>query len=128
MLKSTKNDIVTQNTLISNFFGIFILHTNDSEITSNMINDSWEDGVLIDAFSNYCWNNSFVLNSVIYSGDDGMQIEDAHNSTFTKNTISNNDGDGVYLIGASHNNSFYLNTIGNNGNDGIDINLSLIHI
>ncbi len=94
---------VSFNNLHDNLAGIVIGNTSNSNITSNKVNSSsnqgitWGEGLTGD-------NNTFFNNTITDSGDLGLGILSGSNINISNNTLENNVGPGIYLESVSSSN------------------------
>lgn len=119
-LSSSNNSTLTDNTVMGDYEGIYLVGSNYNMVTNNMLKYCGSDGIDMD-HSNY---NSLIDNTASYNDDDGIELSDFSNyNTVTDNTAEYNSNDGIYL-NVSSNNNLISNTVSNNSIAGIKLKLS----
>ncbi len=83
---------------------------DNNNISSNLINNSFSDGILIASGNNYIIMN----NTISFSGGDGIDITTSSNNIMSNNLIYNNTLTGISIGSTSANQSILSNTIKDN--------------
>jgi len=136
-----------------NYRGIYLKWTDDFEICNNDIHYNSDCGIMlvnsdnhvivdnniydtvpIDCYASYeksgismYYSNLNIIdrNSIYNNDKDGIHIfESDHNEIFDQNTIYDNDRDGIYIYTSSYNKIYNENLIYQNHRDGIHISQS----
>jgi parallel beta-helix repeat protein len=119
VLKSSSNNLIHNNDLISNSDGIVIESSNNNNISFNNISNTRYSGISLKASSN---NN--ISNNDLSSNNHGIILESLSNyNTIYKNNISASTNDGIFIKNADHNH-IHFNNISSNHENGILMNSS----
>mgnify|MGYP000335992834 CR=1 FL=1 len=114
-LRNTRGNIIANNNISSNHVGIYLSHTNNTEIYNNTIcfnrieNTSEERGISL--WESY---NNVIRNNIIENNYEGIWLKYSDKNTIVENIMRYNY-DGIYMYEADSN---YIcnNTIHNNSN------------
>ena len=116
-LSNSVDNTVSNNTLIDNDYGIYLVASSDNNITNNNAVLNNYDGIGL----YYSANNNTIANNIA-SNNDGSGIYSRDSST---NTISNNAANSNYACGIgledSSNSIVATNIVSNNGYEGIGL-------
>ena len=117
-VNSSDNNIISDNDIISSYFGILLLRSGSYQntIISNNISNN-KDGIYLYSSS----NNNIKENGIISNERYGLCLDYGDNNSISDNMILQNDV-GIRLGASSHNN-ISGNIISNNNYDGIEIDL-----
>jgi len=69
-------------------------------------------------------SNVTIKNMEIKTFDRGIWLDESSNNTISKNNITNNNDDGIYITSSSNNNTISGNTVTANNDDGIRLSWS----
>jgi len=115
------SNVIVNNTLDTNYYGVYFSSSDSNTFGNNTVSSSVEDGIYLDtAALNTVSNNSVIGDG---NGDDGIYLTASPLNTITNNTISGHSGAndvGLVLWTGSDSNDIINNTIDNN-NNGINI-------
>ncbi|UGV41290.1 right-handed parallel beta-helix repeat-containing protein [Methanococcoides orientis] len=115
-LDSANNNTLTNNTVSSNDYGIYITYSsNYNTLINNTANNNSGTGIFLSSSSNY---STFTNNTANNNSGAGIFLNSASNNNLTNNTANNNFGYGIYLSSSS-NNILTNNTFNNNSDIGI---------
>ena len=113
LLQNSDNNLISNNFFLENRDGLFMAHSMNNHIISNNFSRNNDYGIYASSQSN---NNLFQLN-LFLKNENGIRIKGSQQNKIEKNIISNNDRRGVYLCcGASNNIVFNNSIIDNNPN------------
>jgi parallel beta-helix repeat protein len=117
----SNNNIVINNTVSNNDFGIYLESSSNNNLTGNIASKN-SDGIdLI-----YASNNTLTGNTANLNNGAGIHLGSSSNNTLTGNIANSNNYDGIYLYASSNNtltnnsansntfNGIYLDSSGNN--------------
>ena len=121
---NSNDNIICNNIITNNKFGIDIFESTNTIISQNMIINQARYGGI---YMRYSSNNNISGNIISNNNDAGINLLDSYNNTIIENTISNHFWGGIVLLDSSetsnivyHNNLF--NNVPNNGEDyGLNI-------
>jgi len=104
------DNLIFENQMIGNTFGIFIDNGKDNIIKDNEIKSNEKNGIhLLKSEKIHIENN--IVNE---NGWSGIVIDKSDDSVFVKNSVNKNDKTGFYLANESDNNVITENDIKNN--------------
>jgi parallel beta-helix repeat protein len=109
LLISTRDCVITKNTIANSEVGIYIKDSSSNKITGNQVINNSETGIYLES-SHY---NTVSENKLVADNIYGIRATDSTNNAFTGNHVTDSIGTGVYLIGASSN-TVSGNTLANN--------------
>ena len=113
---SSDYNIIAENLLINNFYGITLYHSLNNTITENTLQNNDHCGIYLSRSS----HNTIIDNTIQYHPYNGIGIYDSSdNNTIRSNNLTNNDYCGIN-IRISSNNTIVKNTITDN-NIGIHV-------
>jgi parallel beta-helix repeat protein len=116
-LSSSSNNILTNNTANSNYYGIELrTSSNNNTLTNNTVNSN-QYGIWLE----YSSNNTLTNNNASSSSQIGIYLNTSSNNTLTNNTLTNNTVLGIEINYYSNNNLLTGNTVNNNYNIGIEL-------
>jgi parallel beta-helix repeat protein len=110
-LCETTNSIVSQNNIMTNNYGIWLLSSSNNSISGNAMTENGLNAWCIELENSS--NNSISGNSITNNDASGIWLSSSSNNSIRGNNITDNNGDGIGL-GSSSNNSLNENTITNN--------------
>ncbi|KON32673.1 hypothetical protein AC477_02625 [miscellaneous Crenarchaeota group-1 archaeon SG8-32-1] len=103
-LINCKNITVQNLILTNNSPGIMLVATNNSHVTKNHITSALSPrgyGIVLFALDKQCIGNTITENNIT-SNIHGILSWKSENTIITKNTISNNQENGIYLFGCKN--------------------------
>ena len=107
----SSDDIITENTISNNRYGVLASGHSSNQIQSNVLNSNWYYGIYLSQTSGNTVSGNTISNSR-YGGSIGMYY--SSDNTISGNTISDSsycDGDGGICVWYSPNNTLAGNTI-----------------
>jgi nitrous oxidase accessory protein len=112
--------VIQNNTLINNYFGVYLQNTLNCSIIKNNISSNMTDEIL-SGNAIHCWKSSFVFisNNQLSGHRDGIYFEFVQNSVIQNNVSTKNIRYGLHFM-FSHDNK-YINNIFRNNASGIAI-------
>ena len=110
----SSNNIIANNTIIGQGYGIELCYANDNLIVNNVVTHNHYNGISL----YQSLNNTIQDNEVSNNGYDGIYLFCSSNNIILKNNILNNSGDGIYIYFSS-NNSIVENIVSENRYGGI---------
>ncbi|MHA1989487.1 MAG: NosD domain-containing protein [Candidatus Hodarchaeales archaeon] len=87
------NNLVTENDIFNNAVGIYLDHTEGNLITSNIIHDNWDDGVVLEEsnWNRLAWND-------IFNQGTGIRIQrTSSENRLIGNNLHHNWGTGIQI-------------------------------
>jgi len=110
--EGSSNNILTNNNVSSNSYGIYLYQSNSNQLSSNMMQSNSQGGITLETS-----NNNKILNSQQISNNPyGIYLMNgASNNNITKNNLTNNNY-GIYIIAGSQFNYIYDNFFNNTNN------------
>ncbi|QEE16302.1 Loki-CTERM sorting domain-containing protein [Promethearchaeum syntrophicum] len=105
----SSNITITNNTMINNYWGIFLRYSPNNIISHNFVNNSYSFGITCYSGSDNC----LILENNVSHCDWGITITDSDNSVISENNLTFN-GDAVYLNNHCENCTISENSITNN--------------
>ncbi len=114
--QTTRNNIVTNNTVYHNHHGVYVKESNRNHITFNTICNNSGYGIFLDFYA----NSNQLNNNIITTNEIGIRIKTAILNTVTKNWVINNTAKGIHLCCSSHDNIMYQNYLINNSVNALD--------
>ncbi|MDD3043729.1 MAG: NosD domain-containing protein, partial [Methanosarcinaceae archaeon] len=105
---------IISNTLLNNFHGIQLSHSDNNTITGNNVTGNDDDGIDLDNSN----NNTLNGNNVTGNDDDGIDLDNSNNNTLNGNYVTGNEYDGFYME-CSDNNTLNDNILSNNSETGL---------
>ncbi len=113
---SSDYNIIAENLLINNFYGITLYHSLNNTITENTLQNNDHCGIYMSQSS----HNTIIDNTIQYHPYNGIGIYDSSdNNTIRSNNLTNNDYCGINIRISSYN-TIIKNTIADN-NIGIHV-------
>jgi len=113
---SSNNNVIEDNILMNNFYGMTLYVSSENTIRRNIIKNNDHCGIYMSKSS----NNTITNNTIQYHNYNGIGIYDSSDSnTIQKNSLNNNDFCGIN-IRISSNNNIKNNNISDN-NIGVHI-------
>ena len=113
---SSNYNIIAENLLINNLYGITLYHSLNNSITENTIQNNDNCGIYMSRSS----HNTIIDNTIQYHPYNGIGIYDSSdNNTIQSNNLTNNDYCGINIRISSYN-TIIKNTIADN-NIGIHV-------
>jgi parallel beta-helix repeat protein len=107
--KDYKNNIIKNNSLIKNNYGIHVVYSNYNNISYNYIITSMEYGIyILSSDRNKFFNNTFLKNNY------GLRIKGSRENEIFNNNIIQNQKGLYFCCGARNNVVYYNNFIENN--------------
>jgi len=113
-LWNTKNSILGNNIVKSNYYGIYIMNSSGNEIESNNIENNKWAGIHLELSFNNIINNNIIENNRY----EGIDLEDSSNNKIENNRIKENKKYGIFISGS---NNIVVNNIIKNNWHGITI-------
>jgi len=110
------NNILSDNTIINNVKGIFLLRVNNNALFDNIISDNSFGIWLYESCNNTLSGNTVINN------DDGIKMHNAANNSIIDNFIASNNDNGIFLKDDPNKHSYNNisgNTIVSNHKNGI---------
>jgi parallel beta-helix repeat protein len=109
-LSSSSNNILTNNTANSNYYGIELrTSSNNNTLTNNTVNSNSYRGIHLSSSS-----NNTLTNNTVNSNSYGINLyTSSNNNTLTSNTVNSNFGHGI-VLSSSSNNTLTSNTVNSN--------------
>jgi parallel beta-helix repeat protein len=115
-LDSSSNNVISENILIDNYFGIDIWpSSNNNTITDNIVNICQFEGITISSSSNY----NIVTNNIVSNCEYGIYLGQAAYNTLENNSVISNTYHGIRAFSSSHHNEFLNNIIDSSGSQGL---------
>jgi len=110
--EGSSNNILTNNNVSSNSYGIYLYQSNNNQLSSNIMQSNSQRGITLETS-----NNNKILNSPQISNNNyGIYLMNgASNNNITKNNLTNNNY-GIYIIAGSQINYIYDNFFKNTNN------------
>lgn len=113
---SSNYNIIAENLLINNLYGITLYHSLHNAITENTLQNNVNCGIYMSRSS----HNNIINNTIKYQPYNGIGIYDfSDNNTIQSNNLTNNDYCGINIRTSSYN-TIIKNTIADN-NIGIHV-------
>jgi len=103
-ISGTDNVTVKNMSLQTFYYGIYLSYTSYCTVSDNNITDT----VYIIRQENSFYNN--ICRNDMLNNNNGIELHDSSNNTFSENRVANSGGTGIDLYGCSSN-SFYGNNI-----------------
>ncbi|MBW2979781.1 right-handed parallel beta-helix repeat-containing protein, partial [Candidatus Woesearchaeota archaeon] len=91
--------------------GIYLLSSNNNNLTSNTVTFNTQDGILVRQGSNH---NILTNNTANNNSRYGIYVWSSSNTTLTSNTANNNTDYGIYIYFQADNNTLTSNTANDN--------------
>lgn len=114
LIKSSMGNVITNNRIIENSYGIQLFLSSNNNISGNLISNNVYDGIyLLTSFSNF-----ISCNVVLSNGLSGISLYNSGGNIVYDNTISNNRFYGIFFY-SSIGNVISVNNIINNPSGGI---------
>lgn len=110
---------ITNNTVVNNRFGIFLLNTTNCTLSDNFVHDNLLNGVHLKEA-----RNTTITNNTIYNHNSGsypyssILLDNSSHTSITHNSVYNSHI-GINLLHSTHNNLFINNSVFNNLQYGI---------
>jgi len=98
-IDNTRNGLIINNTVNSNYHGISLWFSDYNNVTENNLYNNSQNGIMI----NYSEFNN-ITNNEASDNWDGISFWDSHNCSVSENTLVNNNRAGVYINGGNENN------------------------
>ncbi|MCK4717149.1 MAG: right-handed parallel beta-helix repeat-containing protein, partial [Thermoplasmata archaeon] len=122
-LSNSENNIITNNLVTGNYYGIILDYSRGSTIVDNrVIFNDW-NSISLSYSNDSLVANNIAGNTLMGVTGTGISVSYSNNVTITSNDANNNTGSGISLW-ASHNNTIRDNTA-NNNNNGIRLRNSM---
>jgi len=106
---------ITGNNLSNNFYGIDIMHSNDTIIAQNTADSNYYSGILVYGGSGNTVENNISRNGLLY----GILLDYSGNNTLSGNTTNSNDHSGILLGFNCTGNIITENFMSNNAQYGL---------
>ncbi len=121
---NSNDNIICNNTITNNKFGIDIFESTNTSISQNMIINQARYGGIYMRYSSY---NNISGNIISNNNDAGINLLGSYHNTIIENTISNHHWGGIVLLDPSEtSNIVYHNNLFNNvPNNGVDLGLNI---
>ena len=118
----SNNNIVSENGIFSNFYGIVISNNTNNFITNNYIIFNLMDGIYLSFTA-----NNFLSNNIIKdNGQQGIFLFLSYYNIINENQIFLNKWDGIHFRNLCSDNRVTSNIINSNNIDGIKLKNSII--
>jgi parallel beta-helix repeat protein len=109
---------ISKSNVSSNLYGVYLVYSDDNNITNNTISNNTVDGI----FTYKSTGNKIVSNNITLNADDGINIDCySHNNIVESNNIFNNTMTGINIEWDSARNNIVGNNISLNLWCGIDV-------
>jgi len=115
-LFSTKNSLITGNTMSDGIYGIKMVESSDNTIRNNSLMYNSHGIELTD-----CNNNEIAGNNISDNLDTGILLTGSHCNTIKQNIVANNGGEGGIKLLHASNNYVIENNVSNNSQWGIRV-------
>lgn len=119
-------NLVSENTANNNKYGIWlsgqvtVWGSHNNTIMNNTASYN-EVGIVLRGEFGRCYDNIISGNIVSNNLNYGIRVSRSSQNVFCKNTVKDNENDGIYISIESYNNTFTENVILNNGQIGLKI-------
>ena len=119
-------NLVSENTANNNKYGIWLSSqytvwgSHNNTITNNTASYN-EVGIVLYGNAGRCYDNIISGNIVSNNLNYGIRVSKSPQNIFCKNTVKDNENDGIYIYIESHNNTFTENIILYNDQIGLKI-------
>ncbi len=124
------NNDIAYNTIVENNGiggsqkrGIYLsTDCGNNTIYKNEIHDHASSGIRL-----YNADDNKIFSNIVMGNNDGIYVDNSHESIIKNNTVQNNGGTGIYIWDNCNYTLIWNNTVQNNGADGIALDTECCH-
>jgi len=117
-LQSCSNNILTNNNVENNYYGIYLHYSSNNKLTNNRAANNDDKGIWL----NHSDNNALTDNIAADNNDIGLFLSSSDNNILENNNVENNAMESIRLFSSSNNK--LINNIAEDNNCGISLSSS----
>ncbi|MHA2073945.1 MAG: NosD domain-containing protein, partial [Candidatus Hodarchaeales archaeon] len=110
-ISTSSNNSLLNNTIINNWYGVFLSHSEFFTISHNSIANNSGNGIEIETTP-----KCSIIHNIVTNNRMGIWLDSSFNATLTNNIITNNTAIGISITGSNYstimNNTLVFNGIG----------------